>query len=265
MNCLICNEKANFIFKGMVLGKYEIQYYQCPHCGLLFTEKPYWIEEAYKDAIVGTDTGIMQRNYSFSVITNTIIARLFNSKNLFVDYGAGYGIFVRMMRDLGYNFRWADKYSDNILAKGFEYKFGEADLVTAFELFEHFDNPIGEIEHLLTISHNILISTTLYSKEFDYPQLNDWWYYAPHAGQHITFYSYRTFEFIAKKYNLHYYQLTNNVHLFSEKEISGLNKFLCSNNLFAKIYQLFLWLSNRRNALCEKDMEIVLKGNDSGC
>ena len=40
----------------------------------------------------------------------------------FLDYGGGYGILVRLMRDVGYDFYWFDKYSQNIFAKGFECK-----------------------------------------------------------------------------------------------------------------------------------------------
>jgi len=49
----------------------------------------------------------------------------------------------------------------------------------------------------------------------------DWWYYGLDHGQHISFYSEKTFEFIAEKYNLNYSNL-GGLHLLSEKKISNL-------------------------------------------
>ena len=75
----------------------------------------------------------------------------------------GYGIFTRLMRDIGFDFYWYDPHSINLLARGFEtrsknYKY---ELVTAFEVFEHFAELIKEIESMLQFSDNILFSTEL--------------------------------------------------------------------------------------------------------
>ncbi len=53
------------------------------------------------------------------------------------------------------------------------------------------------------------------------PKPQDWWYYGLDHGQHISFYSKKTFEFIANKYNLNYANL-GGLHLLSEKKISNL-------------------------------------------
>ena len=157
MLCPICQTEGREIFKNTILKKYDVSYFQCRECKLIYTETPFWLEEAYQDAIVGTDTGLMQRNISFCVTVNTLIRKFYPSSKNFLDYGAGYGIFVRLMRDVGHHFQWMDKYSENLVAKGFEYQDGSIDFVTAFELFEHFDKPLQEFEHLLSYSKNILI------------------------------------------------------------------------------------------------------------
>ena len=66
------------------------------------------------------------------------------------------------MRDIGFDFYRYDKFSENLLARGFEYKNGGIELITCFEAFEHFDKPIEEIENMFKISKNILFSTELY-------------------------------------------------------------------------------------------------------
>lgn len=258
MKCPVCGHDGIHIFQNIVLSKYEVFYYQCPHCKLIYTESPYWLEEAYQDAIVGTDTGLMQRNISFCVTVNTLIRKFFRTGGDFLDYGGGYGIFVRMMRDVGHHFQWMDKYSENLVAKGFEYQGELVELVTAFELFEHFDKPIQEVENLLGYSRNILVSTTVYEEDEGYPD-KSWWYYAPHAGQHVVFYHKQTFEYLAQKYNLHYYQINNTLHLLTEKKLPGTSFHLLMRSKMGKIYQYFRWFMDRRVSLSEEDSNSILE------
>lgn len=258
MMCPICQTEGREIFKNIILKRYDVSYFQCTECKLIYTETPFWLEEAYKDAIVGTDTGLMQRNISFCVTVNTLIRKFYPSSKNFLDYGAGYGIFIRLMRDVGHHFQWMDKYSDNLVAKGFEYQDGAIDFVTAFELFEHFDKPLQEFEHLLSYSKNILISTTVYEEENGYPD-KSWWYYAPHAGQHVVFYHKKTFQYLAEKYKLNYYQIDNTLHLLTEKQMPPLKFKLLMKSKVGKIYQYLRWLSDKRQSLCEEDSKKFLE------
>lgn len=258
MLCPICQTEGREIFKNTILKKYDVSYFQCRECKLIYTETPFWLEEAYQDAIVGTDTGLMQRNISFCVTVNTLIRKFYPSSKNFLDYGAGYGIFVRLMRDVGHHFQWMDKYSENLVAKGFEYQDGSIDFVTAFELFEHFDKPLQEFEHLLSYSKNILISTTVYEEEKGYPD-KSWWYYAPHAGQHVVIYHKKTFDYLAEKYKLNYYQIDNTLHLLTEKQIPSLKfKFIIKSKV-GKIYQYLRWFLDKRQSLCEEDSKKILE------
>lgn len=258
MTCSICQAKGNKIFSNKIMNRYDVDYFQCPVCKLIYTETPYWLSEAYQEAIVGTDTGLMQRNISFCVTVNTLIRKYFPYSKSFLDYGGGYGIFVRMMRDVGHRFLWTDKYSDNLVAKGFEYTEGKVDFVTAFELFEHFDNPLQEFENLLTYSKNLLISTTIYEEEHGYPD-KEWWYYAPHAGQHVVFYHKKTFEYLADKYGLHYYQISNNLHLITEKAMPSFSLNIVMKSKIGKVYQYFRWFIDKKYALCEEDSKYFLE------
>ena len=137
---------------------------------------PYWLNEAYKSAINISDTGIMSRNIHFSKVVSVLIYFLFNKNGRFVDYAGGYGIFTRLMRDMGFDFYWTDPYCENFLARGFEYNQslkGNINLITAFEVFEHLANPLNEIEKMLEISDNIVLSTVLLP--YPIPQAGEWW------------------------------------------------------------------------------------------
>ena len=60
--------------------------------------------EAYEAAIGITDTGILKRNHLFARRSSAVIASFYNSNKKFLDFAGGYGIFVRMMRDFGFDF-----------------------------------------------------------------------------------------------------------------------------------------------------------------
>lgn len=226
MECKICQNETKIIFNAKVLYKYDVDYYQCIKCGFGQTEKPYWLEEAYVSSMNLSDTGVMQRSERMSKITTALIFFFFNTKGTFLDYAGGFGVFTRQMRDIGFDFYWQDPYTKNEIARGFEGSLDRKyDIVTTFESFEHFDNPFQEIEKILQLTDTIVLTTDLISVPA--PKHKDWWYYASEHGQHLSFYSKNSFDKIAKKYGLIYYN-TKNVHVLSRKKIGLLG------NLFLK-------------------------------
>jgi hypothetical protein len=204
-----------------VLNKYEGEYFLCPECKFLFVGNPAWLDEAYKNPINLEDTGLMARNIYLNKCITVLITFFFNPKGTFVDYAGGYGIFTRLMRDAGFNFLWYDPYCANLTAAGFEYdiKSGKkVEAVTAFEVFEHFKEPLEEIEKMFAVSENLFFSTELLPSPI--PEPGKYWYYGFEHGQHISFYTTETLAFIAGKYGLNYYNM-GSLHLFTRKKIWG--------------------------------------------
>ena len=66
MECKICESESHKFAKASVLGRYEVDYFQCSNCGFVQTEDPYWLEEAYSDAIASSDVGLVFRNTMLS-------------------------------------------------------------------------------------------------------------------------------------------------------------------------------------------------------
>ncbi|RPI02481.1 MAG: glycosyl transferase group 1, partial [Ignavibacteriae bacterium] len=125
MNCKICGRTSSKIFRRIILNKYDVDYFQCSSCEFIQTEEPYWLEEAYRHSITTEDTGIVKRNILLAKRTSAVLFFWFHSYGQFLDYGGGYGLFVRLMRDAGFNFFWNDPFTENLFARGFEYHPGQ--------------------------------------------------------------------------------------------------------------------------------------------
>lgn len=254
MDCKICRTEAEVKFNATILNKYNIEYFACPNCKFIQTEEPYWLEEAYQNSINDFDTGIMQRNMNLSRKTALFIYFFLDKKSRFLDFAGGYGVFTRLMRDIGFDYYWYDLYSENLLAKKFEYTAGKVELITAFEAFEHFVEPMAEIEKMLEISDSILISTLIYDGS-NIPIPGEWWYYGLEHGQHVSFYTRETFEYIARQYKLNYYCIAQDLHLLTKKK---LNLYQVKVILKADKLGLFSYVKRHLKSMTQTDMEQLI-------
>lgn len=188
-----------------------------------------------------------------------------SKQKILLDFGGGTGLLVRLLRDSGIEAFWEDKYCQNLFARGFEWGSGNPrllrldsalsqeklskqakiptpELATSFEVFEHLPNPLEEIESMLSRAPNLLFSTELLPSFIpESSGQNTWWYYGFAHGQHISFYSYESLKFIAKKRGLYFYSF-GGLHLFSVKKINPL-AFRLVIKFAGK--GLFLWVKKR--------------------
>ena len=217
MECKICQNQTKKLFNAKVLYKYDVDYFQCQTCGFGQTEKPYWLDEAYISSMNLSDTGVMYRCERMSKITTSLLFLFFKTKGKFLDYAGGFGVFTRQMRDIGFDFYWQDPYTKNEIARGFDGSLEDRyDVVTTFESFEHFENPLEEIERIVKLTDTIICTTDVMSRPA--PAHSDWWYYASEHGQHVSFYSNDAFKEIAKKFGMNYYN-AKNVHILTKKKL----------------------------------------------
>lgn len=84
------------------------------------TETPYWLEEAYSNAIAPIDIGPVNRAFKMAETTKALAVAFFNPWRPCLDFGAGYGLLVRRLRDLGLDYRYYDRHCANLFAQGFE-------------------------------------------------------------------------------------------------------------------------------------------------
>ncbi len=218
MNCLVCAKEASLLMQDTILQKHRISYYKCDSCKCIFTEEPYWLDEAYQESISSLDTGIMARNIGICEQLMLIFNTNFNPNIRVVDYGGGYGILTRLLRDKGIDAYWSDKFCENLLAKGFEYNgTDKVDVMLAFEVLEHLPNPMELIKEIMSKTNCFICSTELLEKT-DYSSNKDWWYFMPDAGQHVFFSSTNSMLKIAEQLSCEYLYI-NGLHIIYKPEL----------------------------------------------
>jgi len=219
--CPVCQTRMQHAFHAQVLHKYTVEYRYCDGCGLLQSETPYWLDEAYGEAIAAADTGLVRRNISLTFKTAALLYFALDADASYVDVAGGYGMLVRLLRDFGFDFYWSDKYCQNHLARGFEASAapGPIEALTAFEVMEHVQDPVAFVSEALQRygTRTLIFSTQLFDGA---PPPTDWWYYTFATGQHISFYQPRTLARIAQALGLRFYS-AHGLHILTDRPLHG--------------------------------------------
>ncbi len=226
--CRVCGELTVPIFQARILDKLTATYFRCPGCGLIQTEPPYWLAEAYGQAISIQDVGLVRRNLELAAKLRNILLAHFDAGGRFLDYAGGYGLMVRLMRDEGFDFHRHDPLCANIFAQGFDIPelkglAGQMDrgfeAITAFELLEHLEEPTATVHRLLEHTDTLLFSTRL---QPDPPPrgVDDWWYFWPQTGQHVTFYTLPALRVMAEKTGTNLHSDGTALHLLTRRDFS---------------------------------------------
>ena len=213
---------SRLLFQHQVLGKHLGNYYHDQQIGYIFTHEPHWLDEAYSEAVSPLDTGILARNLAnVDTISRCLLTNSHHCVVNGIDLGAGYGLFVRGMRDIGIDFYWSDRYSDNLLARGFEARSAEYSVAVAFEVLEHLPNPI---EFLRESYREFRFHTCFFSALcFDEQKLpgSDWWYWTFESGQHISFFSRRALAWMAEQLEMQLWYIKGDVFAFSKTGVEA--------------------------------------------
>ncbi len=176
-----------------------------------------------------------------------------------LDVAGGYGILTRMLRDIGFNCYWADKYCANLMAPGFEYRpeLGACRAVTAIEVLEHLTDPVAFIEEALATSgaQTLLFTTELY--EGPPPDPAAWWYYSFGTGQHIGFFQRRTLQALGARLGLHLAS-ANGLHVLSKERVSERVLALATGRLASRLGPW--WIRRRLGSRTMSDHNLLLRG-----
>jgi len=236
--CRLCGGAVTALFEGPLLT-HRVRYEGCSRCGYVQTETPYWLDEAYADALNTSDTGIVRRSARTTRIVASVMTMLACLHEPMLDFAGGSGLLVRMLRDLGVDARWHDPHCANVFARGFEHAGERVALITAFEVLEHFEHPLPEIERLAHLCDAMLFSTELVPTPTPAPDA--WWYYGREHGQHIGFFRLQTLALVAERLGWHLHSDGRNFHLFTRGPLPAW-RWALARNASKPLY----WLARAR-------------------
>ena len=225
MRCKICGASVRESHSALILGQYQVRYWYCDSCEFWCTDEPHWLAEAYSKAIGDADVGLVARNLAVTRRLTPVLLGIFGRTGTYVDYAGGYGLLVRLMRDVGFDFYWQDAYAQNLFAQAFE--FGDrprpaVTAVTAVEAFEHLPDPLAFINEVVqsTGTDTIIFTTELHDASLH----TDWWYLTPDLGQHIAFYTRKTLDAIGRQTGMRAYSCRG-LHMLTRRGDLSERKF----------------------------------------
>ncbi|WP_411826370.1 class I SAM-dependent methyltransferase [Luteolibacter sp. AS25] len=258
--CPIDGSPMEEAFDATILGKYCVSYFRCPRCLLLQPETPHWLEEAYSSAIARTDVGLVSRNRQNWEILRPILHRIFQPDAKFLDIGGGYGLLCRGLRDEGFDCYTTDQFCQNLYAQDFEPREGfKADALFAFEVLEHIANPLEFIKDAFsTYGCRTLIFSTLTHASEEVPAM-DWWYYAFETGQHVSLYHEKSLQTLASILDVNLWNLSEGWHILTDKQPTGLDRFLLRPGILMKLYSPWVKRKRRRFSRLQEDYDMIKK------
>lgn len=251
--CPVCRTAMAEAFTATLLRRHQVRFAHCPGCGLLRSERPWWLEEAYGEAIAGTDCGLVARNLEIARLLAVLFAYRLPSGGRILDHAGGYGLLVRLLRDAGFDAWWEDPHCSNLLARGFAAGEGPFHVLTLFEVLEHLHEPHLHLAALVEARRPelIVLSTTTYAGPPPAP--GAWDYYAFETGQHITFYQERTLARLAATLGYAYERLGMVRVLSRGGAVPRWMRALADR----RVHRLASWLAPRRASLLPADHALL--------
>jgi hypothetical protein len=229
--CAVCGTQTVHFAVARVLKKYDAEFRRCPHCGLIVNPDPHWLGEAYGDTIYEGDEGLLRRCQIQSMVTGAVIRAEGIKSGRFLDWAGAYGTLTRMMRDKGFDYWTNDPYVTNVLAKGYDGDLSDGyDLITAFEVVEHLEDPIAALAEVAKFTGRLLISTHLQPQDAP-PQPDDWWYYQLDSGQHIALHTQKSLSLLAESLGFSLTSDGDKYHLLHRAPVSRRTRLMLSSGL----------------------------------
>jgi hypothetical protein len=219
--CRVCGTALEPRLTVPVRGR-PAELLRCPACELHEFAEPVWLEEANRDPVAQIDVGLANRCQAVANLVETIVRAQGLQQRRLLDYGGGYGLLTRLVRNAGLDMAHHDPMAANLFAQGFE---GEpADdygLCTLIEVLEHLTDPRSVLEQLRHVDLLLLTTQLVPAGSTD---LSGWPYLVKDLGQHITFYSRDALARLGADFG---YRLTSDgvgVHLLHRANLSPITR-----------------------------------------
>lgn len=189
--CKICGNSGQRIEKME-----EPIYYHCINCDFIFMDEEFWMTPEEEKEFYYTHENTSDNEGYVNMFKNFLekaVAPFQGEIETALEYGAGPGpVLAVLLEEMGIETDIYDPY----FAPEKVYQGKTYDLITSTEVFEHLSNPMVEIEQLkkhLNGGGYMAVMTLFHKGVENFPK----WFYR-RDPTHISFYSTRTFEWIAQ-------------------------------------------------------------------
>jgi hypothetical protein len=204
------------------LAAVPVYYRRCSDCGFIFTDffddftPTQWSAHLYNDEYYrSVDPAYANERPAHNARGVDHLLRHVKRDTIGLDYGGGSGRTCAHLRALGYRYDTVDPFGVRSLTP--EYA-GRYNFCTAFEVAEHTPDPRGLWRAIVDLSSRerlaILVGTQLHDGIVTDATRLTWWYAAPRNG-HISLYSRRSMQLLARQVGLDYTPFSARTHLFT--------------------------------------------------
>jgi hypothetical protein len=251
--CRLCGGATETRFERVVLGRHRVRYHRCGACGLTQTDPPHWLAEAYGEALSATDTGLLARNLHSRAIVATFLHLAGVRDAPCLDWAGGAGVFTRLMRDAGFDYRWLDPLATNAFARGFEWRegLGTPAAITAFEVLEHLVRPLEEFGKVAAFGARWIVTSTELAPAGG--PAADWFYLSAETGQHVAFYEAATLARLGRECGYPFVIAGPYRQVFAREPFPRW-RWTLAERLGSVLYE---WVRRRRRSLTVADCEAL--------
>jgi len=198
--CAVCSSKSKFLFSYVVKGEHPASLHECLSCSFTFVKNPHWLAASFSSELNDLDIGSVDRCLVLADFVQVLIQSMNNPNRRFLDWGGGYGLLARIMRDRGVDFISHDIYTRPLFVQ--PYQIEENDffgLITMSEVALHLTDPVPIFADILKFTNTLVFTAVIAPDVIP----NDWWYLMPDTGQHVAIYHKETLQALAHKLGVH--------------------------------------------------------------
>ena len=194
--CAVCSGKTKFLFSYELRGEHQAALRECLTCRFTFIVNPHWLADSFSSELNDLDIGSVDRCLILADFIEVLIRAQKRSKLRFLDWGGGYGLLARVMRDRGFDFISSDVYTRALFVDSSEISEGETfEVVTMSEVALHLTDPVPHLRKILEFTNTLVFTAVIGPNVIP----NDWWYLMPDTGQHVAIYHKETLEALANQ------------------------------------------------------------------